>query len=158
MTSRFPMTVIKNISRQFSFFWQFLDYLVSTINFVLLWNRIEITVFEELLVSIGGFIVSNTCFTGFAMHCQVKLHLRLSNPQLTSTTIQIQWLFGLWCLTQLSTIFQLYSGSQFYWWRKPEYPEKTTDKLDHIMLYWAHLAMNRVQTHNYSGDRYRLHM
>ena len=24
-------------------------------------------------------------------------------------------------------IFQLYRGSQFYWWRKPEYPEKTTD-------------------------------
>jgi len=63
-----------------------------------------------------------------------------------------------WFMVINATLFQLYHGGQFYWCRKPEYPEKTTDLLQvtdkfyYIMLYRVHLAMNMVQTHNVSVD------
>jgi hypothetical protein len=40
------------------------------------------------------------------------------------------------CLTKFSTVFQLYRGGQFYWRRKPECPEKTTDLTNLIKQYY----------------------
>jgi hypothetical protein len=48
--------------------------------------------------------------------------LKVLNP----TKCWLIW-FDLLCLASLSAKFQLYHVDQFMWWKKPEYPERTTD-------------------------------
>ena len=68
---------------------------------------------------------------------------------------------GLWCLTPFSTIFQLYRGDQFYWWRKSGVHRENYRP---VASHWqtlshnvVHLALIEIWTQNISGDRHWLH-
>ena len=66
---------------------------------------------------------------------------------------------GLWCLMPLSTIFQLYRGGEFYWWRKPECREKVRPVTSHEQTLSHNVVSSEprpsgISTHNVSGDRH----
>ena len=64
--------------------------------------------------------------------------------------------FVSWCLTPLSTIFQLYPGGQFYRGRKPGDPKKNhrpvTSHWQTLSHNVVHLALIGIRTHNISAD------
>ena len=68
---------------------------------------------------------------------------------------------GLGCLTPLPTLFQLYRGCQFYWWKKPEYPQKTNDlkSLTNFITYCCiEYTSPWIRNHNIRGNRHGLQL
>jgi hypothetical protein len=76
------------------------------------------------------------------------------NVKKRANTVLYVFGLGLWCVAPLSTIFQIYRGGQFYWWRKkpPTCCKSLTDLSHNVASSTSRLS--GIRTHSFSGDRH----
>jgi hypothetical protein len=105
--------------------------------------------FVKLIVGVEWFFLLLFCLF-YCIMPAFKVRLRILWHQTAWFDIGL----GLWCLTPLSEIFHLYRGSQFYWWRKLEYPEKTIDLPQVNWQTLLHNVVSRFELTTLVSSRY----